>query len=400
MSKIASKRQWILLLCWLAYSTVYLGRGNLAIAAPIMEQEKLLSAVQIGALGSCFFATYALGQIVNGYLGDRVNPKRMFLGGFFIAAVCNILMGFTEFIPFMFILWSINGYTQSMIWGPILKIIASNFKEEKARSKAAIILSTSVGVGGILAIIIPTMVLGNGVKTIFFVPGIIMLIIGICNGIFIPRSDLSNDGAQVRQQHIPYLKLFSNKEVRNMLMPTLAHGIIKDNLSLWTPLLLVQMYQVNVKQLAVYAFLIPLATLIGRVIFVYVYRWLHEDEKSVVGVSFGICVVVLLPMIIFETPLWLTTILLTTTSLAISLINASLLTMFPLHFAKSNNIASVSGVMDFVTYVGAALGSALFGVFIEGLGYQAMLGLWMVLCIISIAIIGHKFIISQDKVSM
>ena len=32
------------------------------------------SAASMGLIGSCFFFTYALGQIINGRLGDRISP--------------------------------------------------------------------------------------------------------------------------------------------------------------------------------------------------------------------------------------------------------------------------------------------------------------------------------------
>ena len=165
------KRGFILGMCWMAYASIYLGRLNLSIAAPIMEQEELINAVQMGTLGSCFFFTYAFGQIINGYLGDRVNPKRMFSIGIIVAALCNILIGFGPSVPMIFLLWSINGYAQSMIWGPLLKILAYTYIKEKERSRAAMILSTSIGVGSVLAILISSIVLENGFEAVFWVAG-------------------------------------------------------------------------------------------------------------------------------------------------------------------------------------------------------------------------------------
>ncbi len=133
VNRINIKRGFILGMCWMAYASIYLGRLNLSIAAPIMEQEELINSVQMGTLGSCFFFTYAFGQIINGYLGDIVNPKKIFSTGLIIAAVCNILIGFGPSVTMIFLLWSINGYAQSMIWGPLLKILAHTFIKEKER---------------------------------------------------------------------------------------------------------------------------------------------------------------------------------------------------------------------------------------------------------------------------
>jgi sugar phosphate permease len=49
----------------------YIDRGNLALAAPLIKDELGLSFYQIGLLLSSFFWTYAIFQIVSGWLVDR-----------------------------------------------------------------------------------------------------------------------------------------------------------------------------------------------------------------------------------------------------------------------------------------------------------------------------------------
>ena len=238
VNRINIKRGFILGMCWMAYASIYLGRLNLSIAAPIMEQEELINSVQMGTLGSCFFFTYAFGQIINGYLGDIVNPKKIFSTGLIIAAVCNILIGFGPSVTMIFLLWSINGYAQSMIWGPLLKILAHTFIKEKERSRAAMILSTSIGVGSVLAILISSIVLEKGFETVFWVAGIIMLIIGIASLIFIPYV---NQSKIIKREHVSFFKIFLDNKIRAILIPNMAHGIIKDNLNLWIPILFMMM---------------------------------------------------------------------------------------------------------------------------------------------------------------
>lgn len=377
--------QWIILIgSWVAYVSIYLGRLNLSIAAPLMEQNGILSGVQIGALGSCFFVTYALGQIANGYLGDKLNPKWMIMIGLIITGVSNILIGGRVGVGLIFVLWAINGYAQSMIWGPLLKILGNTYTEPKQQSKAAMILSTSAGVGSIVAILMATMNLGIGYKAIFFVPGVVILLIALISYKILPATHIQ----KIEKVHIPLYKVFVDKEVRKMLFPAMAHGVIKDNLNLWTPILFMTIYQIDVKEVAIYVFLIPVATFIGRIIFPYIYHKCGENEKTVAAVAFGICVFSLIPIMIGELPIWLITLLLSITALSISIINASFLTIFPLRFLESNNVASVSGVIDFVTYIGAAIGSATFGVLMTLWGYTSIMVLWIILAILSLGIIG------------
>ena len=70
---------------------------------------------------------------------------------------------------------------------------------------------------------------------------------------------------------------------------------------------------------------------------------------------------------------------------AISLINTSSVSIYPMRFAATGNVAAVSGIMDFATYLGAGIGSAVYGYTIQWFGYGAMFGSWVVLSLLSMA---------------
>jgi len=73
----------------------------------------------------------------------------------------------------------------------------------------------------------------------------------------------------------------------------------------------------------------------------------------------------------------------------VSMINTSILSMFPLRFTSKNMVSSVSGITDFATYLGAGIASAVYGFWIEGgiRGYLYMFISWVVLSILSILIL-------------
>ena len=63
-----------ILLCLMLFFE-YVDRVNLSIAAPLIKAELGLSNTQLGLALSAFGYTYAIFQIVNGYLGDRFGPR-------------------------------------------------------------------------------------------------------------------------------------------------------------------------------------------------------------------------------------------------------------------------------------------------------------------------------------
>ena len=60
--------QGVILVLGLAVLLNYVDRANLAIAAPLLQDELSLSASQIGVLLSSFFWVYAPAQVLAGWL--------------------------------------------------------------------------------------------------------------------------------------------------------------------------------------------------------------------------------------------------------------------------------------------------------------------------------------------
>ena len=73
---------------------------------------------------------------------------------------------------------------------------------------------------------------------------------------------------------------------------------------------------------------------------------------------------------------------------AVSLINTSMLSIYPIRFANSGNVASVSGIMDFATYLGAGIGSFVYGIMIKNMGsYVPMYITWAIVSLASLPVL-------------
>ena len=166
----------IFILCWLAYTIAYLGRLNLSIAIPLMEDSLTLDKTSLGFIGSLFFWAYAFGQLINGRLGDKFASRSFVFWGLLISSILNLLFGSLTSLIFMAILWAFNGYFQSMLWGPLMKTINLWFPQKQSSKMALYMLSSVVsgfllvwgGLGQISSY--------TGWKGVFRIPGIILLI--------------------------------------------------------------------------------------------------------------------------------------------------------------------------------------------------------------------------------
>ena len=88
-----TKRKIIYLLCYLAYSSVYIARVNLTMANPSLVESGILDTVQIGILGGVFAAVFASGRLLNGLLSDKAPPFVMISTGLVICAFSNVIIG-------------------------------------------------------------------------------------------------------------------------------------------------------------------------------------------------------------------------------------------------------------------------------------------------------------------
>jgi MFS family permease len=71
-----AKGRVFILIC-LMFFISYVDRVNISIAAPIMRKELHLTNTQLGFVLSAFGLCYATFQMINGFLGDYLGPRRM-----------------------------------------------------------------------------------------------------------------------------------------------------------------------------------------------------------------------------------------------------------------------------------------------------------------------------------
>jgi MFS family permease len=91
--KAPSSRRLVLLVTTAVFIN-YIDRGNLATAAPLMQEELRLSASQLGVLLSAFYYGYVVCMPAMGWLAERYGAKRVLATGVTIWSVATLSTGF------------------------------------------------------------------------------------------------------------------------------------------------------------------------------------------------------------------------------------------------------------------------------------------------------------------
>ncbi len=89
------------------------------------------------------FVFYGIGQLVSGYLGDKIKPSYIIIFGLVLTAVCNLLMPLVPISTLMIPLWGLNGFAQAMLWPPIVKILSCYLSHEQFVSANLVVTSAA-----------------------------------------------------------------------------------------------------------------------------------------------------------------------------------------------------------------------------------------------------------------
>lgn len=375
-----AKKRIIFAVVYLAYTSIYIARVNLSVAGPELIDANILNTVQMGLLGSVFSTLYAIGRIINGGISDRTPPWIMLTSGLALAGISNICISFLPPYIGFFALWTCNAFAQSMLWSSVLCVVASMYEKNEAKKKTSVMV-TSVAFGNILAILLNGWLITEfGTEYAFAVPGILTLVLGAA--VFVSTKHIKSSTTQVKE-HISMWNLLKNKDVLAMGVPAVFHGVMKENISLWMAVFVVDKFCVDLKTSSYYILLIPFVGFIGRIAYPLSFKLCKEKENTVSLIGFILCIVSAVLLCIAKINMITAVLAMSVIYAAVSMINTSILSIFPLHFVKTGNVASISGIMDFATYFGGGVASFIYGIVIKEYGYTPMFVSWIVISVIS-----------------
>ena len=146
----------------------YIDRGNLAIAAPLIKDDLVLSYYQLGILLSSFFYTYALFQIVSGWLVDRFPVNWVLALGILLWSAATFGTGLVSGFKSLLVMRLILGIGESVAYPSYSKIISRHFSESQ-RGRANSLISAGQASGPAVGTLLGGMLLAHAGWRLFFV---------------------------------------------------------------------------------------------------------------------------------------------------------------------------------------------------------------------------------------
>lgn len=407
----AAKRE-LLLLCAVAYTVSYLCRTNLSLVLDSLISYLGITKSAAGFLGTAFFWTYALGQLVSGWLGGRYSPKIIITAGLVLSGAANLAIGFCASYPAILALWLLNGMALSLLWSPIVGIASQWFApEEYTRISILLNLPTTVGYFISWGALGPVNSL-FGWRPVFWLPAAVAWGFSIVWAARVQNKPEDAGYPTVAKPPAsaapgipdpgrpPLWRILCTFTMVTFAILALVQGSTRESINLWAPTMLHDT-GAALPEWAVSGglLLIPLFSTAGLLVTGRIFRRFQEGFDGVFlallagGALFGwICVgfhgsfaVSLLTMGGMMGVLYGT--------------SAVLTTLIPLRFAATGRCAEVTGILNFLCYVGAAFGGFLSGGISDRWGWESVYFLWAMLGTLALAVMALSMWLNRRRLN-
>lgn len=393
MGKLTSKSdiRTLTFLGFILYFASYVTRINYGAIISEFVNAEGVSRPSAAILTTVTFITYGLGQLLSGYLGDRISPRLLIFYGFIATILMNLLLPlFSPNITAMAVIWGLNGLAQAFMWPPLVKILASALRDEDySRCISKVILSSGFGTVAVY-VTAPVIIKLFGWKYVFsasalFGAAVAVLWITLTSKLLknVSFTSLPEPSEARNESNLTEKDIAIHKAVKIMLPVILisnaVQGMLRDGITTWMPSFISDTFELGSAVSILTGVALPIFHIICNILTFKVLRVFKNDVFFTISVFFSLVTVLLLLLLIFGTETIIVGLLLISLSAGfVHGINALQTCYVPIYFKTSGKISLISGVINFGVYVGSAISTYLFAVISEKHGWNATIISWVI----------------------
>ena len=385
---------WLLTLL---YCASYVTRINYAASLQAIITATGFPKADLAAIAVCMSITYGLGQIINGFIGDRVNPKNLLLCGLLISSGINLLFPFAALlpaavVPTLSVLWAINGFAQAMMWPPIMKIMVATM-DNATYNYSVVRVSWGSSIGTILVYLIAPLIISLSNWRWVFIG---CAIFGFCVAILwcllkshVPYEAMTlpvtrdTDAEPHQRMRFPKNAIFPLLFIGSAIV---FQGMLRDGVTNWMPTYLSEVFRFNDAQSILCTVSLAIFSIITFSVAAWLYRRLFKNEVFCAAVIFAVAMLAAAGMFFFfDGGAAIAIFSMTLITGCMHGINLMLITHVPKRFKKYGNISTMSGVINACTYVGAAISTYGIALLSEEIGWRNTVGVWALIALLGTA---------------
>lgn len=370
----------VLAMAWSTYVVAYLCRANLSTVLDKLADGLGVSVEYVGAASSIFFVTYAVGQLLNGFLGDRLHPHKFVMLALVMTGGINMALAFQKSAPLFLVLWGLNGFCQSIFWGTLLRLL-SCYATEGQRKNVSLAMSASTVVGYLSSWVILSWLFRPYTSMPYFlVPGILAFALIPLWCLLAKKLPFFETGGRNEAPPLRVvLRDFKQDRLFYLCLLSMLVGAIQEGAAFWLPMIFTSVLDLGENSLLLLA-LIPFAKLFGVSLARTVLARTGDDvRKAALMAGTASCLVTVVLLLTSSHTSFLTVLLIACMVAVTAAVCWFVVSYLPLCFAARNMVSTIVGVLDFSSYVGAAIMSGTLGGLLLRYGWPVLPLIWLIL---------------------
>lgn len=384
---------WLIWMCAVCYFVSYITRINYGAVLVEIVRTEGISKVEASMALTGSFITYGAGQLVSGWMGDRMKPEKLIFSGLLISTAMNVLVQAFTRPELLLLFWCVNGFAQALMWPPMVKIMSTYLDDEQYK-KGCVRVTWGSSAGTILVYLLaPVCIMWKGWRSVFLLCAGIALCFAFVwiRGIAaierrMERPDPAGSGAEriparsagaIREKGE---KLFTGRVcflLGIIMLAIVMQGILRDGITTWTPSYLSETFGLDSSLSILSGVMLPLFSIFCLEITSVLNRKAIRNEMLCAGAVFfaGACGALLLavmPSFRMQVSIFLAALV----TGCMYGVNVILVSMIPPYFKRGGHVSTVSGLLNSCTYVGSALSSYGIAWVVQQRGWNFVIWLW------------------------
>ena len=381
MSKLSSKKNVnaIIFLFAATYMVSYITRTNYGAVVSEMQAATGFSKSLLSISLTASFITYGAGQIVSGAFGDRISPKKLVLWGLLATVVMNFLIPLCNHPYQMIAVWALNGFAQSFMWPPMVKILTGVLSEEEYKN-AITKVSWGSSIGTIVVYLAsPLLISAMGWKSVFlFAAGLGVVMIFAWNSyaydVKPEQKTYQVEKGKTNGLVTPFFLC--------VMVVIMLQGMLRDGVTTWMPSYIAETYNLSNQVSILAGGILPVFSILCFQIATKMYTGGVRNLLSCAGLFFGVGALSAMGLGIFAgqgagVSVAMFAVLIGCMNGA----NLMLVCMLPPYFRKTGKISTVSGILNSCTYVGSAISTYGIAVVSDGFGWDVTIQIWLAVAV-------------------
>ena len=364
-------------LCSVSYLAVYIARNILGAVTPQMIASGEYTKEFIGQVSSVYFVFYAVGQLINGAIGDKIKARNMISFGLILAGVCNFMFPMLKNELSIQFIYAMTGFFLSMIYGPMTKVVAENTEPHHAtRCSLGYTFASFFGspTAGMLASVMAW-------TTVFRVSSIVLWIMGgMCFFTFLlfERKGIVKYGQYDRKKGDKRggaIKELLKRDIVVFTLVSVLTGVIRTTVIFWLPTYIAEYLKFSESEATSIFSVCTLVICGSTFVSIFTYERLKRNMELTLLLMFTISTASFLGAYFVD----IRAVNIVFMVMAIFFNNCATTMLWSVYCPSLKDTGIVSGAtgfLDFMSYMAAAASSTIFANSVSSIGWGNLILVW------------------------